>query len=494
MLPERHPQYMDRLPDWQMMLDFFKGSRAVKAARTLYLPPTATMVADGMGNANDIGEKAYSAYLMRSIFPHYIKEAVEKFLGVMFQNEPKITLPKPMEYLLENATPYRESLSAFLRRINAQQLLLGRCGVLVDMPDSEKYGALPYLTLYTAPTILNWDDGRHESVRGDNQTCLRFVVLDETGEVSNPETLAWETQERYRLLQLNDGTYQASVGINSLIVDHEGLLTPNISGRSLDEIPFVFFNDKDNLPDCGDPPLLQLAHLCAAIYRGEADYRQNLYMQSQDTLVITGSIKNTGVSDDMPKSDIRVGAGSVIYLSDGSKAEYVGVSSSGLAEQRLSIEADKALAERLTGSLSSNNSATKESGEALQIRLSEQTAMLRQIAATGANGLQSSLRQIARWMDLPEEEVVVKPNIQFGAINGIGADLLGLQQAKNAGAPISLESIHRTLQDRGLTEMGFDDEIKAIAKEINQQMIPQPIATTTNPDNDKVSKGVNDDN
>ena len=484
MLPERHPQYMDMLQDWQMMLDFYKGSRAVKTAQTRYLPPTATMIADGMDHPSDIGSKAYASYLMRAIFPHYVKEAVEKFLGVMFQNEPKITLPAPMEYLMENATPYRESLSAFLRRINAQQLLLGRCGVLVDMPDGENYGASPYLTLYTAPSILNWDDGRHESVRGDNQSRLRFVVLDESGGISNPQTLAWEFQERYRLLQLNDGIYQTGIGNGGLVIDTGELLTPNISGRSLDEIPFVFCNDKDNLPDCSDPPLLQLAHLCAAIYRGEADYRQNLYMQSQDTLVITGDIKNTGLSDDMPKSDIRVGAGSVIYLSDGSKAEYVGVSSSGLSEQRLSIEADKDLAEHLTGSLSSNASSAKESGEALQIRLSEQTAMLRQIAAAGANGLQSSLRQIARWMDLPEDEVKVEPNVQFGAINGIGADLLELQEAKNAGAPISLESIHRTLQDRGLTEMGFEDEIAAIAEEINQQMISQPVATPANPDNE----------
>ena len=92
---------------------------------------------------------------------------------------------------------------------------------------------------------------------------------------------------------------------------------PSRQGQTTNKIPFAFINSVDIAADPDVPPLEGLANLCLAIYRGEADYRQNLFMQSQDTLVITGM---SGDDD-----AIRTGAGACIKIPnpDGD-AKYVG--------------------------------------------------------------------------------------------------------------------------------------------------------------------------
>ena len=90
-------------------------------------------------------------------------------------------------------------------------------------------------------------------------------------------------------------------------------------------IPFVFINSKDlsTIPD--KPPLDSLARLALAIYRAEADYRQNLFMQGQDTLVRIGS---TFEQDDENKA-VRMGAGARLDMPVNGDAMYIGVSGKG---------------------------------------------------------------------------------------------------------------------------------------------------------------------
>lgn len=46
-----------------------------------------------------------------------------------------------------------------------------------------------------------------------------------------------------------------------------------------------------------------------------------------------------------------------------------------------------------------------------------------------------------------------------------GKELLELMQAKTMGAPISLETIHRLMRDRNLSELTFEDELALIKQE-----------------------------
>lgn len=149
-----HPQYTARKPDWTKMRDFYAGEDAVKARGEVYLPTTKAMRLDGMAQGQT-GREEYEAYKMRAVFPDYVKDAVEAYLGLLHQKPPTIELPAAMEALRLKATSHGESLEQLLRRVNEQQLVTGRGGLLADLPlNPDPANPIPYIEIYTAESKI----------------------------------------------------------------------------------------------------------------------------------------------------------------------------------------------------------------------------------------------------------------------------------------------------------------------------------------------------
>ena len=162
---------------------------------------------------------------------------------------------------------------------------------MADLP--EQTGALsselPYLALYLARDLINWDAGQRERLSSED---LNLVVLDETGPVR--EGFEWTAERRHRVLVLvlgeaaiNEPSGQARyrTGVfagKAAAFSADGLIEPSWRGHRLDFIPFSFINASDIAADPDDPPLMGLARLALTIYRLEADYRQALFLQGQD--------------------------------------------------------------------------------------------------------------------------------------------------------------------------------------------------------------------
>ncbi|MBA3755567.1 MAG: hypothetical protein H0X02_04785, partial [Nitrosomonas sp.] len=275
-----HPDYDNVLPDILMVRDFYHGERAVKDKTTTYLGPTVAQKLDGMGKS-DPGRAAYEKYLEGARFPDLIKQAVENMLGLMHKEDAVITVPKKMEPLLLRITRQGESVYSLIRRINEQQLITGRLGLLMDNDESTD---LPYISLYYGEAIRNWDEGILESGTVAN---LSFVVLDEPTTKIDSD-FKWTTTEMFRVLIMwaneEGGAKVYQTGVFEENFDETQLKPVELIGMQLEEIPFVFINTKDLLPTPDLPPLLGLAHKVLGIYRSEANYRYHLYMQSQDTL------------------------------------------------------------------------------------------------------------------------------------------------------------------------------------------------------------------
>ena len=464
-IDSKHPDYADMLPDWETMVDTNAGERRIKEKGTLYLSPTAGMNADGM-RLNQPGYNAYLAYKHRARFPDVVGEAVKALLGIMHSKPSKIELPPAMEKLRKHATNLGEPLEVLLQRINEAQMITGRIGLLLDVPTGATVGTLPYIATYEAQSILNWDDGSfNDDLVNKN---LNLVVLDESGMARDKE-LEWVFTNKYRALVLgdlsdNEGAETGAlyrVGVftkeTASLQDTSAMIAPSLGGKTLDFIPFTFINASDVVAKPDKPPQLGLAANALGIYRGEADYRQALFMQGQDTLVLIGS------SD--PEMSIRTGAGASIMIPMGGDAKFIGVDSTGLSEMRQGIENDKAEAAARSGNMIDTASRTKESGDALRIRVVGRTATLTQLAKTGAFGLQQSLRQIARWIGANPEQVIVEPNLDFVNDTLGGKELVEMATAKAMGAPISNVSIHKQMEDKGMTEMTLEEELAEIDKE-----------------------------
>lgn len=459
-----HPHYDSKVEDWTLIRDAYKGERQIKSKGLQYLPATKGMQIDGM-KQGDLGWESYNAYKMRAIFPEYTKQAIDNFIGMLWRKPPTIKLPKALEPMLESATLSGDSLTTLMRRINEEQLMTGRCGIMLDLPEAVEHNTLPYIAFYSAETIRNWDD--NYTAEGRNE--LNLVVLDESS-LKRDTAFSWSTFEKYRVLVLGSMELNEPEGVanyrqgafdqeTGLEYNEARMITPVYRGKALQKIPFVFINTKDLLPEPDDTPLLHLARQCLCIYRGEADYRQSLFMQGQDTLVVIGGLRK------QEDEQIRTGTGAMIQVDQGGDAKFIGVDGRGLPEQRYALVNDRLRAEIIAGQLT-NTSDKVESGIAMQTRLGAQTSTLAQIALSGAKGLERILKICAEWVGADPEEVEIHPNLEFVTNELDGQTLLMYMQAKELGAPISNESLHKLMVSKGMTIMHFEDEMKLVEKEL----------------------------
>lgn len=479
-----HPYYLVFQNDWSELRDCYAGEAVVKARGQKYLPPTQGMILDGMINVKDFGYMMYEAYKLRAIWHDLFKEAVEAYIGLLHSKPPQITLPDKMKDIKSN---HGETLEQLLRRINEEQLVTGRLGLLTDLPlNPDPAKPLPYIAMYGAESVRNWDDGENQST----QTNLQYVILDESGYgKSASDQFAWEAQTRYRVCMMQNGIYQTGLfqvsGGGIPPFTPETMTTPTFRGTPSTVLPFTFVNSKDLLSSPDRGPLLGLARIMFGIYRGEADYRQNLFMQGQDTLVTIGGVMHADPNN--PRAALRTGAGTRIDMEAGGDAKYIGVNSEGLPEQRMAISNDRQRAEIRAGQLVKVGVGDKESGEALKTRLAAQTATLTQIALTGGAALEAQLKFAALWMGEDPTQIKVEPNEEFSSTLVTGQDAFQLMQAKDLGLPISYESIHAYMVDRGITKKNFEEEFKAITEErakvsilmnpvVQEQNKPQPPA------------------
>lgn len=463
-LRDVNPEYTDMLQKWTLMLDAIEGQEQVKSKKTAYLPYTSGMIQRGAGKSTtnkSSGDQEYDSYLLRAVYPEIVNTAIETCLGIMHSKPPRIELPDSMEYLIDDATQAGETIFQLLRRINEVQLGTGRLGLLLDMAEVPTDQNQPfYLSIYKDVTVRNWFTGLAQ-----DEQVIKFVTLDESQNVLS-DGMSWTWEEMTRLLwlqetdengdTLSEPIYRANVFQSDSSPDPGTMPEPQFRGQTLDEIPFVFINSKDILSQPDNPPLLGLANLTMTIYRGEADYRQNLFMQGQDTLVVIGD-------DEDDDKQTQVGAGARLDVPKGGDAKYIGVDSKGLTEQREALQNDYRHASGQTAKI--QDSTGVESGNALYIRVSAKTATLNQIALTGAAALEKSLKQAAKWSGANPDDVRVTPNLDFVKEAPTPKDVLDLTNAIVAGAPLSDESFHAWLKKNEYTTKEYEEELDSISEQ-----------------------------
>jgi hypothetical protein len=470
-LPDKHPEYINRVGEWIQMQDTFDGERAVKQKRLDYLPATEGMVQDGMQTPSSPGWRDYEAYLLRAVFRNFVRDAVKAMVGIIHNKPAIVTVPPRLDGILKRATIQGETMQQLVRRILVAQLLKGRIGLLVDAPTGQDVDkVLPYIAVYDAERIINWDAGH----LNEGVNVLQLVVLDESG--YRREGFTWKEERKYRVLTkgipeslesgwetpLPDDDYSLCIKVNdSSMPTSADFLTPQIGGVTLKDIPFIFVGANDCVPEPEVPPLLDLSNLALAIYRAEADYRQTLYLQGQQTLVLIG----VEADDTEGEAPLRIGNKGVIQMRQGSDAKYIGVSSTGLSEMRQSLENDKNDADAQGVAFLMGDQSPAASGEAGRVRIAARTTTLSSVAQTCETALERALQICAEWVGEDPTSVKVEIPKDFADQTVQGAMLLAIMQAKQLGLPLSLQSLHRLMRANDMTELTFDEENDQIEAE-----------------------------
>lgn len=504
-LSSKHPAYSARVQQWALMRDTYEGEEAVKEKGSTYLPPTTGMEEDGMSTGGD-GLLDYNAYRDRAVVPDLTRPAVEAMVGLIHKYPPNIDLPASMEDLRTRATLDGETLESLLRRINTEQLNAGRIGLLLEVPDAQGPDALPYFVTYNTESVINWTTTTGPD--GKDQTAM--VNLDESGTAMNSD-LEWIEFTQYRVLTLQsfwdslNGTsandvqapttekgegvgdgmpgvgrdddrsggnldtqsttdnpvrgpdvYQTATSDGETIGSLDTFVQPSTAGNTFEEIPFRFIGTKDLVADPDLPPLLGIARKVISIYRTEADYRETIHQQGQQTLVVIGESTTPGPEGGASK---RVGAGRYISVPLQGDAKYVGVSAECLAGFRACIDADMEQASNLGANMLVQKGADAESGDALKIRKAAKTATLGTIAKTSCEALEQLLKLAAKLRGANPDDVKVSPNMDYTDELLTGKDVLDWMNARAMGAPISLKTIHQNLVLAGKTRMTFEEEM-----------------------------------
>lgn len=453
----QHPDYIEHSDEWRLMRRAQKGDQAIKQAGIEYLP-----MPSGFTVQSDHGVLAYESYRNRAQFPDLLKPTLRGMVGLIHRQEADISgieVGKPLAGLWEKATKDGMTLEAFHQSITAEILLMGRYGILVDMPRTNgEVEALPYFVGYQTESIINWSEG---DVRD-------LFVLDESGyrrdtSQADGSEFIWNYERQYRVLRLRNGSYSQQVYQDEFPVA-ETLVEPTARGnRTFNEIPFIMVGPTTLTLEVEQSPLLGVSRYSVVMYQLDADYRHQLFFSGQETLFITGID-----AKDIPES---IGSSVVIALPAGGFAEYVGPSGATIAAHKEAIADARNEAVTSAAQLFDRQSG-QESGEALRLRYAAQTATLVTIAQASAAALERALRYAATFVGQDPNEIVVKPNLEF-----VGAEL-SAEDAKILvdmwmGDAISYETLYENLQrgriaseertmeeERDLIEEGLADKPK----------------------------------
>lgn len=430
----QHPEYAKHLPLWLMMRDALDGEIAIKNKGEVYLPKTAGMITveqDGL----DPDSKIYGGYKDRAQYPHWVRDSLRSMTGLVARLQPEQELQHTfLEPLKTSATDDGFGLDQLFLRCCNEALSYGRFGLLVDFDDSSK----PYIAMYNTTSIINWKTG---DIGGRRD--LTLLVLEEHHQKDMQDRFSHDTEIRYRVLELEDGYYKASV------LDQSGNLieevTPNFAGTRLDFIPFVFGGSLNNSIDIDDIPLLTMAKSAKKYYQLSADYFQSLYLTAHPQPYITGA---TDV-------ELKVtGPMAVWELPAGATANYLEIQGNGIEKTKAEMDAQKNAAVEAGAKVI--DAGSNESGEARKARQDDQHATLHTVVKACAEAVEQACKYVALWQKLDDSEIRFSVAMEFA--QDIDAQVLAQLSNLMLAGKISTETVWDYLQTGKIPERDFEEE------------------------------------
>jgi len=281
-----HPDLQAVLDQYQLISDCVKGSKAVKARGTLYLPDPDT-------DAQPVGTNArYLGYKQRAVFYNVAQRTLEGLIGQIFLRNPNVEVPNRLNIVKADIDGAGVTAVQQAKLACEYALSYSRAGLYIDYPkvegvtsvaDLELGNIRPTVALYHPERIRNWD-----YIKIGAKSKLSLVVLDEDYRKEASDIFTREIAIQQRCLILQDGIYRVEIWRDGNLVP-ELSVTPNgPDGKPLDEIPFTFIGVKANDGKVEPPSMFALCDLNISHYRNSADHEEMLFICGQATPVASG--------------------------------------------------------------------------------------------------------------------------------------------------------------------------------------------------------------
>lgn len=389
------PGYGELVELREIVDDCIAGLRTIEE-KSKYLPPTSWQ---------SKYPAKYHEFLRRALFPNETKYSLDIYEGLFNIGEPQITLPNDgrMNYIVTDASVYRDSLKQVQVRLNKEQMSHGLRLLLLEVRDDElkpfyiqEYGANKFIRAH-----FNSDMVSGESIAD----C---VLLNESTLVNDISTWTYRREIRLRVLGLdaNMEYYQRSVSpaeLKDLDVynppQDERTIYPAFQGKRFNRIPLVWCGASGNSGSSIDhPPLLSMAETELKLFLCMAHNSQHIYMNTQESIVITGASNSFKLKDD------EFVAGSVVVIpGENAKAQYLSTNGIGFDAEEKEIARMQETIEAKRLSLMSAKS--HQSGTVVGLVQNSQSAPLRTIVSVSGNSITLILQHMARWMGYGEDQI-----------------------------------------------------------------------------------------
>lgn len=467
-----HPDYSSNLPSWRKQRHFRDGSEAVKNAGTAYLP---------MLSGQD--DEDYKGFKDRALFYGASGRTQQALAGAIFRKNPVINFPgTDSEEILKHVGKAGESAQELMKRGVEEQLLPARVGALVDAPEEDN--AAPFVTLYYAEDIINWSAER----RGDSEEPTEVVLREEFEVRDEEDPFKVKRKTQYRVLRLGkpadqgDGEsppdtaiyYQevwveielegttGNTGKTTFILDKT--IVPKMwGGRTLDRIPFTFFNARSLgvKPEVG--PLAELVAVNHSHYLSAADLEHGRHFTALPTPVLTGF---------NPEYRLKIGSG-VAWITDNvnAKAYFLEFTGSGLTHLVEGQKHKEHLMATLGARLLEEPKAGVESADALRLRSTGEQSALSSLVSTADLGWSRTLGFLAEWRGLPAEQASAQLNRDFDTSQLDPTQAAVWMQQVQAGL-MSYETFYHNMRKAEAYPEDWTIELERAAIETGPPMAP----------------------
>ena len=424
---DQHTQYVKFLPQWNILRDVISGQEAIHSKKEKYLPKLSGQDTD-----------EYNAYLTRALFYGATSRTLDGLSGMIFRKPPIIELPVGADDIKNDITLNGLSLHGFLEQIVDDIIAVGRCGILVDHPDTAELNITladaqtnnirPFLKHYKTESIINW-----KTSQINNATVLSEVRLTEVVEELSDEEFESTTVQQIRVLDLNEfGVYRQRIfRKNSKRNKWEQFgddIFPLINGKYMTSIPFFFVGVKNGLPDVEKPPLIDLANANISHYKTTADLEHGAHFTALPTAVISGYIAEEAESE-----EYRIGSATAwVFSNPDTKVEYLEFKGQGLQSLENRLKVKEEYMAFLGARMLSPDKKAVETAETASIHRMGENSILASISQSISQTIETALKVLLEWAKITGD-VKVELNRDFMPTIMSPQQLIALMQLWQSG-------------------------------------------------------------
>jgi len=398
-----HPEYKEFIDEWEKIRDILKGEKYVKEKGVKYLPMPYSFESEPDPEKRKF---LYNEYKDRATFINFSKRVYDALFGFLFKEDPEIifdrqNISESAQKLLNDIDPDNNDYIEFSRNIAKEIISIGRVGILIDA--NENTNEHPYLSIYTAENILDWEVQNNK---------LYWVLLYEPTYKRNHKNEI-QNINQYRICYLDDNNiYKQKIiqkNIKNEIINETEELEIIFNGDYLDFMPFEIIGVKNRDFSVDIPALIDVVNINISHYKNSADYEQGLYKTSAPFLSITKLDKESQKNI----QELMTGSSQALTLTGDAEVNYVEFQGSGLNSIREAMLDKKHNIEALGSRILGENQRNNETAEAAAIHQGAESAILQSISRNISLGLKDIFNLLLEYSNHDERIIDFNLNTDF---------------------------------------------------------------------------------